>query len=108
LINATNEQSSAWDLYAASSFGTEQNLRRVQLNGLWNQLQHQHSKMAFVLLWVFIDPTSLDNRNGDFPEWTTPRLEIEIDQGQFRNLSSGEVYYEGGETKSGSTGMHIL
>jgi hypothetical protein len=109
LITATNEQSSAWNLYAASSLGTEKNLRRVRLSGLWNQLQHQHSKMAFALLWVFIDPTSLDNRNGDFPEWTRPRLQIEIDhQGQFRNVSSGEVYYEGGETKSGHTGMYIL
>jgi len=56
--------------------------------------------MAFVLLWVFIDPTSLNTRDGEFRKWSKPRLEVEIDhQGHFRNPSLGEVYYEGGETK---------
>jgi hypothetical protein len=84
-------------------------MRRLQLNALLNSLSFQHSKMGFVLLWVLIDPTSLDTRNGEFRKWSRPRLGVEIDhQGEFRNLPNGDVYYEGGETKSAHTGMHIL
>jgi len=86
LTIAANGQISDWKLHAATplSYGTAQNLRRVRLNALWNSLS-QHSKMAFVLLWVFIDPTSLNTREGEFRKWSKPRLEVEIDhQGHFR------------------------
>ena len=90
-------------------YGTEEVLLGVQKKALREALMHRDSRFAFVLLWVLIEPESLHKRTPSFLEWSTPRLEMEVDHaGIFRDLPSGDVYYEGGETKAACTGIRIL
>jgi hypothetical protein len=44
--------------------------------------------------------------DGKFEDWSFPRIEIELDHsGIFRVLPSGDIFYEGGETKESYTGI---
>ena len=65
--------------------------------------------MSFVFLWSLLEPERFGKQDGDFSKWSIPCLEMEVDHvGLFRVLSSGEIYYEGGETKGSHTGTHTL
>lgn len=66
---------------------------------------YKDTRMAFVLLWILLEEDRLQKRGLRFTDWNIPCLGLEIDHsGRFRLLPTGEVYYEGGETKSAPTG----
>ena len=70
------------------------------------KLTYKDSKVAFVLLWVTLEPSSVTKMDGKFEDWSFPRFEIELDHsGIFRVLPSGAIFYEGGETKGSYTGI---
>src|SRR5579859_7945070 len=59
-----------------------------------------------LIIWVMLEPSSLTRMSGEFEEWSFPCIAMELDhQGCFRVLPSGEIFYEGGETKASYTGM---
>ena len=68
---------------------------------------YKDSRVAFVLLWGTLEPSSVTKMDGNFEDWSFPHIEIELDHsGIFRVLPSGEIFYEGGETKGSYTGIN--
>ena len=108
LTAALNIQRREWN-FAEQNLSQYESLdvRKVQKSSLIEKLMYKDTKMAFVLLWVLLEGERLQKRGSKFTDWSIPCLEIELDHsGGFRPLPTGEVYYEGAETKSAHTGTH--
>ena len=77
---------------------------------LYNRMVHQDDHLVFSLLFVVLNPQYLKPDSESSVNLSRlPTLEMEWDhQGIFKRLSEGEIFYEGGETKSVATGTSVL
>jgi len=108
LTNAVQIQREEWNALRISG-GSDELIRRRQKAALLERLLYRDNRMAFVLLWSLLEPERFDRQTGAFHQWSIPCLEMEVDHvGMFRFLSSGEIFYEGGETKGSNTGTQIF
>jgi hypothetical protein len=102
LRDAVKGQRKAWDALSksCSSIQNDETIKHLQKTALLDRLLYRDNRMAFVLLWSLLEPSRFDKQSGKFNSWGIPCLEMEVDHvGIFRLLSSGEIYYEGGETR---------
>ena len=106
ISSALKSHNKDWDFTAKTQYKSPQQLAQKQKASLAEKLMYKDSRVAFVLLWVTLEPLSATKMDGSFEDWSFPHIEIELDHsGIFRVLPSGEIFYEGGETKGLYTGI---
>lgn len=111
LKDSVNGQRIAWDGLAksGSSIPDQRKIKTLQRMGLLERLLCRDNRMSLVLLWSLLEPTRFAKQSGPFNKWSIPCLEMEVDHvGMFRTLASGEIYYEGGESKGSHTGTQTF